>query len=643
MPLNKPTDFPVWASTDVTLPVAGTNNKVQPRPILQSQGADQGNFFTAQEANWLFANNNEWVQYLDQEVTHVDNTILHTYDRRNSMLDDESLEAGDLCRTLGYFSQGDGGGSLYEIKTTGSPDGSKVVPLANGLFGHFIYTSNVIRARQFGCRGDGSTNDTSFLQRIIDLPEDESIDLFQDGVVVDLQGLVYSVSNITFQNKTTIKNGTLLQRNDGDNILQHVGGTTKSNGWSFLHVENVIFDGNNIGTGATTNDASSVVEEDITILDTNNGIYINTSSVATNKYDLYFKDCTFQNIYNSNVSIYNDNNFDSTPIMCMEKCRLNSATSSQTDTISMVVFVKPNNSVNSLNFDLIDCRIDVGNAISYSSIHCKTRFYSSSIITRAEENYLFLGSSNLLFKDCNLNLGVGENDSLVFLSALAYNIHIDSCNIESTFDAIHVRANNNQCSSCKLEINNSDIYTQLRVDRINNNIGTRIGCKVYLNNTRFYKGSAIDTDDTLPNATPSTNTNLDRQDWDEVTISGCTFGMYEPFIDDDFQTGCIVTLRQDYTEFVMTGNIVWVKGSDIEGWSSGMMYLGDNNPMVASITGNTFKNIVGSGTLGNVLSAGFGSLDVQHHVGLAGNLVEGFNFLMGSTVDGTNIPINYNS
>jgi hypothetical protein len=180
------------------------------------------------------------------------------------------------------------------------------------------------------------------------------------------------------------------------------------------------------------------------------------------------------------------------------------------------------------------------------------------------------------------------------------------------------------------------------VDRINNDTGIRIGANIYLNNTRFHKGFAADTDDILPNATTSTNTNLDVQDWDRVTITGCTFGMYSPLVVDDYQTGCQLVLRQAYTELNVSGNTVWVKVSDIMGWNSSMIYLGFNSPMVASVTGNTFKSIVGESGFGAVIGAGFGSLDIDHHVGLAGNLVEGFNYLMSNTVDGTTIAANYN-
>ena len=182
----------------------------------------------------------------------------------------------------------------------------------------------------------------------------------------------------------------------------------------------------------------------------------------------------------------------------------------------------------------------------------------------------------------------------------------------------------------------------MRVDKVSSVGSTRIGCKVYINNSRLTKGFAADPDEVLPNNSSSKSQRVSATNPDEFTITGSTFSTYSPQISDDFQTGCQLSLRQQYLQLIMSGNVVWVKNSDIMGYCTGMIYLDDPNPMVATFVGNVFKSVSGSSTLGGVISTGFGSLDVDHQVGLAGNLVEGFSQLMRNTVDGTTIPIDYN-
>ena len=88
MPELKPTSYPDWATDNVTLPVAGTNNKEEPRTILKTQGVDRGNFFTAEEANWILNSNGTWVRYLDQETQHIKDTNLREYNTVADMVAD---------------------------------------------------------------------------------------------------------------------------------------------------------------------------------------------------------------------------------------------------------------------------------------------------------------------------------------------------------------------------------------------------------------------------------------------------------------------------------------------------------------------------------------------------------------------------
>lgn len=62
---TKPTFKPEWATNNITLPVAGTDNKIRPTVDLRDNGIDYGQQLTAQEFNWLLENIKEWIDYLE--------------------------------------------------------------------------------------------------------------------------------------------------------------------------------------------------------------------------------------------------------------------------------------------------------------------------------------------------------------------------------------------------------------------------------------------------------------------------------------------------------------------------------------------------------------------------------------------------
>ena len=78
--------------------------------------------------------------------------------------------AGEKVKTLGYYSPNDGGNGEYLISNDGSlkVDNGLVIELSNGLRAQLLVNNNMVTAEQFGAHGDGSTDDSTYIQAAVD-------------------------------------------------------------------------------------------------------------------------------------------------------------------------------------------------------------------------------------------------------------------------------------------------------------------------------------------------------------------------------------------------------------------------------------------------------------------------------------------
>ena len=113
-------------------------------------------------------------------VTHNGETVATVLNKRffNSVADmvaDTTLKIGDIVQTLGYYSEGDGGGNIYEIVAagTGTADGGSYIDLT-GVSGQAkgLFVDGAVNVRQFGAKGDwdgaSGTDDSAAIQAAVD-------------------------------------------------------------------------------------------------------------------------------------------------------------------------------------------------------------------------------------------------------------------------------------------------------------------------------------------------------------------------------------------------------------------------------------------------------------------------------------------
>ncbi len=82
-----------------------------------------------------------------------------------------SVVEGDIVKTKGYYTSGDGGAAEYTVikKSNYSATDNRCFKLSNGLYAELNISNNTVCANQLGAYGDGIHDDVVVLQRLVNL------------------------------------------------------------------------------------------------------------------------------------------------------------------------------------------------------------------------------------------------------------------------------------------------------------------------------------------------------------------------------------------------------------------------------------------------------------------------------------------
>lgn len=92
--------------------------------------------------------------------------VTWTFDTVADMKASTNLVSGCFAKTLGFYSVNDGGGAVYKIANSGTANEMDII--ACGSLYAVLNHHGSINVKQFGAKGDGTTDDTSAIQRAVD-------------------------------------------------------------------------------------------------------------------------------------------------------------------------------------------------------------------------------------------------------------------------------------------------------------------------------------------------------------------------------------------------------------------------------------------------------------------------------------------
>ena len=143
-----------------------------------------------------------------QEIitAYIQSNVAWTFDTVADMKSATNLVNGSYAHTIGFHTINDGGGATYYITSTGTANEMDVIAVGS-LYANLVKTGK-LNVKQYGAYGDGSTDDSTVLNAIIDLADTNDTIYFPEGEY-KLNSTLTIDKNVNIEcDGTIISNGT---------------------------------------------------------------------------------------------------------------------------------------------------------------------------------------------------------------------------------------------------------------------------------------------------------------------------------------------------------------------------------------------------------------------------------------------------
>ena len=112
---------------------------------------------------------------------YLNSKAIFGYDTVADMISATNLIDGSYARTMGYYEKNDGGSALYRIReviNTDITDGGSLIAMEDDQLVAELIPEKNVNAVQFGCIGDGETDNNTQLCRMFDYAENSKVGVF---------------------------------------------------------------------------------------------------------------------------------------------------------------------------------------------------------------------------------------------------------------------------------------------------------------------------------------------------------------------------------------------------------------------------------------------------------------------------------
>lgn len=187
-----------------------------------------------------------------QEIitTYIQSNVEWTFETVADMKNSTNLIAGSFATTLGYHTLNDGGSAVYYITDTGTANEQDVIAVGD-LYANLVLPFKVA-PEAFGAYGDGTHDDSSAIQALIDYAIDSRSNIefnkktYQIGTTLLINKSSTSVNLIIDGNGATLLASTAL---DDDYIIRLKTPISATYGQENIYIKNLKLNGNWINKG----------------------------------------------------------------------------------------------------------------------------------------------------------------------------------------------------------------------------------------------------------------------------------------------------------------------------------------------------------------------------------------------------------